>query len=290
MDCEKSCVDKLERGELLPIKDLISLLNDTYQILANEPNIVNIDGNVTIVTCIRGNFQSLLHVLKTAGHATKTRYLFLGGYIGREQLSLQCLLLVLALKELYPHQVTVLQGREQNFFDYFSMELQAKYTPLEAQQIMVGVSDVCAAMPIAAVLNEKILCLHGGLSPSIDTPDQIAAIDRFSLEDQNPLEDLVHGYAEPDQSGWGLSNSGAGFTYCQRIFEKFMKNNNLEEMIVSRIRDCEGSSHLFDDKLLEFFSAAGYSGLRNKGAFVQIEVDSDGKIHKKIISYGPALQ
>jgi hypothetical protein len=53
----------------------------------------------------------------------------------------------------YPHQVTVLQGREQNFFDYFSMELQAKYTPLEAQQIMVGVSDVCAAMPIAAVSN-----------------------------------------------------------------------------------------------------------------------------------------
>jgi hypothetical protein len=42
--------------------------------------------------------------------------------------------------------------------------------------------------------------------------------------------------------------------------------------------------------LLEFFSAAGYSGLRNKGAFVQIEVDSDGKVHKKIISYGPALQ
>jgi hypothetical protein len=30
----------------------------------------------------------------------------------------------------------------------------------------------------------------------------------------------VHGYAEPDQSGWGLSNVGAGFTYCQSIFEK----------------------------------------------------------------------
>lgn len=33
----------------------------------------------------------------------------------------------------------------------------------------------------------------------------------------------MHGYAEPDQSGWGLSNSGAGFTYCQSIFEKVTK-------------------------------------------------------------------
>lgn len=44
--------------------------------IAKEPNIIHIDGDVTVVTCLRGSFKSLLHVLKTAGHPPKTRYIF----------------------------------------------------------------------------------------------------------------------------------------------------------------------------------------------------------------------
>lgn len=65
-----------------------------------------------------------------------------------------------------------------------------------------------------------------------------------------------------------------------------MKDNNLEEMIAARIRDLEGIGYLFNNKLLELFSAAAYCGLENKGSFIQIFVDAEGIMTKNIVTYG----
>lgn len=73
----------------------------------------------------------------------------------------------------------------------------------------------------------KIFCLHGGLSPSIDTLDQVRALERFQeVPHEGPMCDLL--WSDPDdRCGWGISPRGAGYTFGQDIAETFNHNNGL---------------------------------------------------------------
>lgn len=73
----------------------------------------------------------------------------------------------------------------------------------------------------------QIFCLHGGLSPSIDTLEQIRSLDRFQeVPHEGPMCDLL--WSDPDErSGWGISPRGAGYTFGQDISETFNHNNGL---------------------------------------------------------------
>ncbi len=74
----------------------------------------------------------------------------------------------------------------------------------------------------------QIFCLHGGLSPSLDTLDQARALDRVQeVPHEGPMCDLV--WSDPDErSGWGISPRGAGFTFGQDITEQYNHTNNLD--------------------------------------------------------------
>jgi serine/threonine-protein phosphatase 2A catalytic subunit len=65
----------------------------------------------------------------------------------------------------------------------------------------------------ARALTSQIFCLHGGLSPSIDTLDQARALDRVQeVPHEGPMCDLV--WSDPDdRMGWGISPRGAGYTF-----------------------------------------------------------------------------
>ena len=76
-------------------------------------------------------------------------------------------------------------------------------------------------------LSSQIFCLHGGLSPSIDTLDHVRAIDRVQeVPHEGPMCDLL--WSDPDdRCGWGISPRGAGYTFGQDISEAFNHNNGL---------------------------------------------------------------
>ena len=78
----------------------------------------------------------------------------------------------------------------------------------------------------------KIFCLHGGLSPSIDTLDHIRALDRLQeVPHEGPMCDLL--WSDPDdRNGWGISPRGAGYTFGHDISESFNHTNGLT--LVSR--------------------------------------------------------
>ena len=68
---------------------------------------------------------------------------------------------------------------------------------------------------------------HGGLSPSIDTLDNIRALDRIQeVPHEGPMCDLL--WSDPDdRCGWGISPRGAGYTFGQDISQAFTSNNGL---------------------------------------------------------------
>lgn len=61
-------------------------------------------------------------------------------------------------------------------------------------------------MPVAAIIEEKILCMHGGLSPDLINVEQINNIIRpTDIPDTGLLCDLLWADPEPSVKMWGES-------------------------------------------------------------------------------------
>ena len=66
---------------------------------------------------------------------------------------------------------------------------------------------------IPQVVDGKILCVHGGLSPQIRTIDQIQILERVQeIPHEGAYCDLM--WSDPeDISGWAVSPRGAGYLF-----------------------------------------------------------------------------
>ncbi|CAM0512143.1 unnamed protein product [Fasciola hepatica] len=131
----------------------------------------------------------------------------------------------------------------------------------------------------------KIFCLHGGLSPSIDTLDHIRALDRIQeVPHEGPMCDLL--WSDPDdRGGWGISPRGAGYTFGQDISETFNHSNNLT--LVSRAHQLvmEGFNWCHDRNVVTIFSAPNYCyRCGNQAALMEL----DDNLKYNFLQFDPA--
>ena len=82
------------------------------------------------------------------------------------------------------------------------------------------------------MVDERLFCPHGGLSPSLDTVDQILALDRaHEVPHEGPICDLM--WSDPaDLEAWALNTRGAGWLFGSRVTSEFNHNNDI--MLVAR--------------------------------------------------------
>ncbi|XP_035838215.1 serine/threonine-protein phosphatase PP2A catalytic subunit-like, partial [Helianthus annuus] len=119
--------------------------------------------------------------------------------------------LLVALKVRYRHRITILRGNHESrqitqVYGFYDECLRKYFT------------DLFDYLPLTALIDSQIFCLHGGLSPSLDTLENIRALDRIQeVPHEGPMYcDLL--WADPDdRCGWGISLRGAGYTFGQDI-------------------------------------------------------------------------
>lgn len=89
-------------------------------------------------------------------------------------------------------------------------------------------TDLFDYLPLTALIDNEVFCLHGGLSPSIDTLDVVRALDRkIEVPHDGPMCDLL--WSDPENKmGWGISPRGAGYIFGHDISKEFLKRNNLK--------------------------------------------------------------
>ena len=111
--------------------------------------------------------------------------------------------------------------------------------------------------PLLAV-EDKIFCVHGGLSPSINTLDQIRVIDRKQeVPHDGAMCDLM--WSDPeDIDGWGLSPRGAGYLFGGDVVAQFSSTNSIELIARAHQLVMEGYKHMFNDTLVTVWSAPNY--------------------------------
>ena len=142
----------------------------------------------------------------------------LGDYVDRGYYSLETAALLIALKVRWPDRVVILRGNHESrqitqvygFYD----ECVRKYGNADVWKAFTDLFDY---LPITALIENRIFALHGGLSPSLDTLDQIRKLDRVrETPHEGAISDLV--WSDPDDRvGYGVSSRGAGYTFG-RVF------------------------------------------------------------------------
>jgi serine/threonine-protein phosphatase PP1 catalytic subunit len=126
---------------------------------------------------------------------------------------------------------------------------------------------------VAAVVDERIFCMHGGLSPELSSMEQIKRLQRPSdVPDSGLMADLL--WADPDRdiAGWGENDRGVSFTFGADIVAQFNKRHDLN--LVCRAHQVVEDGYEFFAKrqLVTLFSAPNYCGeFDNAGAMMTVD-------------------
>jgi serine/threonine-protein phosphatase 4 catalytic subunit len=208
---------------------------------------------------IHGQFFDLIELFKVGGECPDTNYVFLGDFVDRGYYSVETFLLLLALKVRYPDRITLIRGNHESrqitqvygFYD----ECLRKYGSVNVWRYCTDVFDY---LSLSAIIEDRVFCVHGGLSPVVNTLDQIRVIDRkVEVPHEGPMCDLM--WSDPEEiDGWGLSPRGAGYLFGEEVVEKFNRVNNLTLIARAHQLVMEGFKWMFSEQLVTVWSAPNY--------------------------------
>ena len=273
---EDRWLEDLKKLKCLPEKDLKELCEKAKEIFIEESNVQNVSAPVIICGDIHGQIYDLLELFKKGGDIPNSRYIFMGDYVDRGYNGVEVLELLLALKIKYPEHITLLRGNHESrqiCFAYgFYEEITRKYGNANAWEYFTDLFDY---LPLAALVEGKIFCVHGGLSPYISTIDQIRLINRkMEIPREGVFCDLM--WSDPDDiETWIISCRGAGWIYGWKVVDEFTHINNLELICRAHQLVREGFKYWFEKKnLCTVWSAPNYCyRCGNKASILKISSD-----------------
>ena len=273
--------DHLTREEKQEKADLLELINLFQAQIKSEPNILKIQDPVTVVGDIHGQFYDLLKLLEVGGSPETTKYLFLGDYVDRGAFSIECVLLLCAIKLNYKTTVLMLRGnhecRQMTSFFNFKQECEIKYD-LEVYDKIMEAFD---CLPISCLINEKFIAIHGGISPDIDKVLDITKINRFTEPPKTgPMCDMLWSDpVEKDEEALTVSwveNStrGCSYVFGAKAATPFLTKNDILSIIRAHEAQLEGfkmykwNNNVDFPSVITIFSAPNYCDVYNNKAAV----------------------
>lgn len=198
---------------------------------------------------MHGQFYDLLELFRTGGDVPTTSYVFMGDFVDRGHHSVQTIELLLCLKARWPEHVTLIRGNHETRgitknYGYYD-ECLAKYGNAN---VWLYTTDVFDYFNIAASVDGRVFCVHGGLSPDANTLDQVRVLDRMmEVPMDGPFADLV--WSDPeDIEGWAVSPRGSGYLFGSRVTAEFLHLNGMELVARAHQLAMEGFKYHFPDE------------------------------------------
>ena len=133
--------------------------------------------------------------------------------------------------------------------------------------------DCFNCLPIAAVIDEKIICMHGGLSPELSSLEQIRRIARpTDVPDSGLLCDLLWSDPDPDVTSWQENDRGVSYVFSNEIVTSFLKKQDMDLICRAHQVVEEGYEFFAKRQLVTLFSAPNYCGeFDNSGAMMTVD-------------------
>jgi len=279
-------IERLKNGGQLTEDEVQKLCAKAREILMMEPNVKEVACPVTVCGDVHGQFYDLLELFRIGGDVPDTNYLFMGDYVDRGYYSVETVTLLVCLKVRYPGRVALLRGNHESrqitqvygFYD----ECMKKYA---SANVWTFFTDLFDYLPLTGLVEKQIFCLHGGLSPAVESLDQIRAMDRMQeVPHEGPMCDLL--WSDPDdRMGWNVSPRGAGYNFGQDISEAYNHANGLTLIARAHQLVMEGYNWSHERNVVTVFSAPNYCyRCGNQAAVMEL----DDELNYSFLQFDPS--
>jgi serine/threonine-protein phosphatase PP1 catalytic subunit len=262
-----------KEGSGLSELEIKALCVQSREIFMSQPMLLELQAPIKIVGDVHGQYHDLLRLFEYGGYPPDANYLFLGDYVDRGRFSLETICLLLAYKIKYPENFFLLRGNHEaasiNRLYGFYDECKRRYS-IKLWKIF---TDCFNCLPIAAIIDEKIFCVHGGLSPEHHTMEQLKTVKRpTDVADTGIVCDLLWSDPLRNQTGWGENDRGVSFTFGEDVVGKFLEKHGLDLICRAHQVVEDGYEFFANRRLVTVFSAPNYCGeFDNAGAMLTVD-------------------
>ncbi|TDH65242.1 uncharacterized protein CCR75_006060 [Bremia lactucae] len=293
-------MDRFKRGKLLHRKFVIIILLKLKKMLCVLPSLLHVslsadesDAHFTVCGDTHGQFYDVCNIFTLNGLPSETNpYLFNGDFVDRGSFSFEVVMTLFAMKLVYPKHVHLLRGNHEsknmNKIYGFEGEVKHKYD----ETVMQLFTEVFNWLPLAAVIEHKVIVVHGGLfSDENVTLADIEKVDRNREPPESGLmSDLMWSDPQPFH-GRGPSKRGIGLSFGPDVTKAFLEQNNLDLLVRSHEVKDEGYLVEHDGKCITVFSAPNYCDqMGNKGAYIRFERDMQPRFTQFVAVEHPPIR
>ncbi|OBT54852.1 hypothetical protein VE04_10341 [Pseudogymnoascus sp. 24MN13] len=276
-DCITRLIDaayagKVTKGVCLKNAEITAICVAAREVFLSQPALLELDAPVKIVGDIHGQYPDLIRLFEMSGSPPSSNFLFLGDYVDRGKQSLETILLLLCYKLRYPENFFLLRGNHEcanvtrvyGFYDECKRRCNIK--------IWKTFVDTFNTLPIAAIVAEKIFCVHGGLSPSLSHMDDIRNIARpTDVPDYGLLNDLLWSDPADMEADWEANERGVSYCFGKNVITQFLERHNFDLVCRAHMVVEDGYEFFNDRVLVTVFSAPNYCGeFDNWGAVMSV--------------------
>ncbi|CAF1497331.1 unnamed protein product, partial [Rotaria sordida] len=196
-----------------------------------------------------------------------------GDYVDRGRQSLETICLLLAYKIKYPDNFFLLRGNHEcaaiNRIYGFYDECKRRYSI----KLWKSFNECFNCLPVAAVIDRKIFCCHGGLSPELQSLEQIKRIQRpTDVPDSGLVCDLLWTKPDNDVKGWNENNASISPRFGVDVVTQFLYRHKMDLICRSHQVVKDGYEFFGDRQLVTIFSVPNYcGGFDNAGALMSVD-------------------
>jgi len=274
--CLSRKTSKVGTPVVLEEADISLIVTQVRELFLQQPMLLDCSAPVNVCGDTHGQYYDLLALFEMGGYPSKEQpYLFMGDYVDRSNQSVETMVLLMCYKLRFPEHVWLLRGNHEcasinriyGFFD----ECKRKFS-IKLWKTFV---DAFNCMPIAALIEKRILCMHGGLSPELVSLDKIRAIERpCTVPDFGILCDILWSDPEPQITGWGLNDRGVSFIFGNDVIHRCCKRFDLDLICRAHQVVEDGYELIAERHLVTIFSAPNYCGeFENAGGMMIVGPD-----------------
>ncbi|GJJ13776.1 hypothetical protein Clacol_008033 [Clathrus columnatus] len=266
---------KVSKSVCLKNTEITAICSLARDVFLSQPTLIELSPPVKIVGDVHGQYSDLIRLFEMCGFPPSANYLFLGDYVDRGKQSLETILLLLCYKLKYPENFFLLRGNHEcanvtrvyGFYDECKRRCNIK--------IWKTFIDVFNCLPIAAIVASKIFCVHGGLSPSLHSMEDIRRIQRpTDVPDYGLLNDLL--WSDPSDTAldWEDNERGVSFCFGKAIINDFLGRYDMDLICRAHMVVEDGYEFWNERTLVTVFSAPNYCGeFDNYGACMSVSDD-----------------
>jgi serine/threonine-protein phosphatase PP1 catalytic subunit len=179
-----------------------------------------------------------------------------------------------ALKISFPNNFFMLRGNHE--CSYINKQFGFYDECIEIYDLNVWhiFSDVFNCLPAAAVIDGKVFCVHGGISPELTDLSQIRNVERpLEVPEEGLLCDLLWADPDPSVEDWDANERGTSYVFGAQALNDFLQRFDFD--LVCRAHQAVTGGYEFafpgNPGIVTLFSAPNYCGWDNKGAVLHVD-------------------